>query len=148
MSASAWEVKSKVRPAARSRASNCFDACARFRVEAAHRLVQDVELALREEASRETQLLGHALRVGANRLAERGRLEIEGREHPGHVDLVVAPSLQAQHERQEVAPGQVVRRHEPFWQERELLARARVGVPEPEELDPPGIDRAEVEQAL
>src|SRR5256885_9826417 len=50
-------------------------------VQAAHRLVENVNIALREKAGSEPQFLGHALRIGADRLVEGGEPQIQGSEH-------------------------------------------------------------------
>ena len=131
-SASAWEVKSKVRPrCAQLRAASLLTHARAFGSRPLVRLVEDVESRSREEGKPRGRASGScpsSRRAPACASAAGSRSRAAS--IAGHRRLVVPTSLQPQHERQEVAPGQVVRRHEPLWQERELRARARVGVAE------------------
>src|SRR6266481_4704855 len=99
-------------------------------VQAAHRLVENVHIALREKARREPKFLGHAFRIGANAL------------------LLVAASEQSQHHRYELATGEKVGGGKPLGQERKTGAGLGTAVRGAVDLDRARIEVAEVEQAL
>jgi hypothetical protein len=63
---------------------------ARFRVEAGHRLVEDVHRLARQQAGGQAQLLGHAFGIAAHLPLERGRIEVERGQHGAHGLRLVA----------------------------------------------------------
>src|SRR5205085_2069305 len=75
-------------------AEHRFHRYARYRVKAAHRLVEHVEVPLEAEARRETELLRHAFRERAHRPRERLALELELRGESADPRLVVALAAQ------------------------------------------------------
>src|SRR5467141_3370304 len=117
-------------------------------VQAAHRLVENVNIALRQKAGGEPQFLGHAFRIGADGLVEGGDLQIEGSEHCANALLLVAASEQSQHHRYELATGEKVWGGKPLGQERKTGARLGTAVRGAVDLDRTRIEVAEVEQAL
>src|SRR5437879_12968345 len=64
---------------------------ARLGIEAAHRFVENVQIALRKKAGGKPQLLGHTLRIGVDRLVECSDVQVERSEHrPNALPLVSA----------------------------------------------------------
>src|SRR3977135_485398 len=123
-------------------------AVARLGVQAAHGLVEDVHIALREKTGRKPQFLGHALRIGAHRLVEGGGLQVERSEHCANALLLVSASEQSQHHRYELATGEKVWGGKPLGEERKAGAGLGTAVRGAVDLDRPLIEVAEVEQAL
>src|SRR5882762_8763984 len=72
---------------------------ARLGIQAAHRFVENVEIALRKKAGGKPQFLGHALGIGADRLVESGDAQVERSEHRANALLLVPASEQLQHHR-------------------------------------------------
>ncbi len=121
---------------------------ARSCVQAAHRLVEDVQIASGKKAGGKPELLGHALGIGAHGLLESGGLQIERGEHRPHAFLFVSAPEKLQHHRHEFAPGEEIGGGEPLGQEREAGAGPRAAVLDAVDFDRPGIEVAEIEQAL
>src|SRR5882762_5777959 len=80
-------------------------AAARLGVQAAHRFVENVQIALRKKAGGKPQFLCHALRIGADRLVEGSDVQVERSEHRTNALLLVSASEQLQHHRYEFAAG-------------------------------------------
>src|SRR5204863_307561 len=117
-------------------------------VQAAHRLVENVQIALRKKAGGKPQFLGHALRIGADRLVEGSDLQIERSEHCANALLLVSAFEQSQHHRYELATGKKVWGGKSLGQERKTRAGPRTAVRGAVDLDRTRIEVAEVEQAL
>src|SRR5580765_634361 len=109
------------------------------RIEPAHRFVQNVQIAPRQKAGGETQLLRHTLGVIPDRLVQRGEVQIERREHRAHVLLLVTVPEQLEHHCNEFTAGEKVRSDEAFGEKREAIARLRAAV-----LDAVNFDRSRV----
>src|SRR2546422_7776377 len=121
---------------------------ARLGIEAAHRFVENVQIALRKKASGKPQLLGHTLRIGADRLVEGSDVQVERSEHRTNALLLVSASEQLQHHRYEFAAGEKIRGSKPLGQERKAGAGMRTAMRGAVDLDRARIEVAEVEQAL
>src|SRR5438477_7178861 len=117
-------------------------------VQAAHGLVENVQIALRKKAGGKPQFLGHALRIGADRLVEGSDLQIERSEHCANALLLVSAFEQSQHHRYELATGEKVWGGKSLGQERKTRAGPRTAVRGAVDLDRTRIEVAEVEQAL
>src|SRR5258705_1234204 len=103
---------------------------ARLGVQAAHRFVENVKIALRKKAGGKPQFLGHALGIGADRLVESGDVQVERSEHRANAPLLVPASEQLQHHRYEFATGEKVGGGKPLGQERKAGAGPRAAVRE------------------
>src|SRR5882672_10503805 len=121
---------------------------ARLGIEAAHRFVENVQIALRKKAGGKPQLLGHTLRIGADRLVEGSDVQVERSEHRTNALLLVSASEQLQHHRYEFAAGEKIRGGKPLGQERKAGAGLRAAMRGAVDLDRARIEAAEVEQAL
>src|SRR6266852_1162473 len=125
-----------------------FRAGTRLGVQAAHRFVQDVEIALRKKAGGEPQLLGHALGISAHRLVEGGDVQVERGEHRADAYLFVSAFEQPQPHRYELATGEKIGSDEPLVQKREPGARLRAAMRDAVDFDRARVEVAKVEQAL
>src|SRR6267378_3981442 len=121
---------------------------ARLGIEAGHRFVENVQIALRKKAGGKPQFLCHALRIGADRLVEGSDIEVERSEHRTNALFLVSASEQLQHHRYEFATGEKIRGGKPLGQERKAGAGLRAAVRSAVDLDRARIEAAEVEQAL
>src|SRR5713101_8576775 len=121
---------------------------ARLGVQAGHRFVENVQIALRKKAGGKPQFLGHSLRIGADRLVEGSDVQVERSEHRANALLLVLASEQSQHHRYELATGEKIRGGKPLRQERKTGASLRAAVRGAVDLDRTRIEVAEVEQAL
>src|SRR3989449_6247830 len=121
---------------------------ARLGIEAAHRFVENVQIALRKKASGKPQLLGHTLRIGADRLVEGSDVQVERSEHRTNALFLVSASEQLQDHRYEFAAGEKIRGGKPLGQERKAGAGMRTAMRGAVDLDRTRIEVAEVEQAL
>src|SRR5258708_21481709 len=79
---------------------------ARLGVQAAHRFVENVKIALRKKAGGKPQFLGHALGIGADRLVESGDVQVERSEHPANAPPLLPASEQLQHHPYELPTGE------------------------------------------
>src|SRR5258708_35513282 len=78
---------------------------ARLGVQAAHRFVENVKIALRKKAGGKSQFLGHALGIGADRLVDSRAVQGERSEQRPNTLRLVPASHQLQHHRYEVPTG-------------------------------------------
>src|SRR5882724_1390906 len=117
-------------------------------IEAGHRLVENVQVALRKKTGGEPQLLRHALREVADRLVESRAVQVERGKHHADALVFVGKAEELQHRRYELAAGKKVRRGESLGQKSEPRAGPRAAVLDTPNLDRSRIDCAEIEQAL
>src|SRR5436190_1048658 len=110
-------------------------AVARLGIQAAHRFVENVQIALREKAGGKSQFLGRAFRIGADGLVEGSDLQIQCSEHRMNALLLVSASEQTQHHRYELATGQKIRGGKALRQERKTGAGLRAAVRGTVDLD-------------
>jgi len=101
-----------------------------------------------KEAGGKPQLLGHTLRIGADRLVECGDVQVERSEHRTNALFLVSASEQLQHHRYEFATGEKIRGGKPLGEERKAGAGPRAAMRGAVDLDRARIEVAESSRHL
>src|SRR5260221_4404135 len=101
---------------------------ARLGVQAAHRFVENVKIALRKKAGGKSQFLGHALGIGADRLVESGDVQVERSEHRANALIIEPASEQLKHYRSVFESGVKAEGVKPLAQERHPGTPPHIGV--------------------
>src|SRR5688572_24240836 len=121
---------------------------ARRRIEAAHRLVQHIQVAWHGEAPGEAELLRGAFGELAHRLVEHAFLELELRKERRDASRVIASTAELEHHGNELACAQIVRGIEALGQIGEATPCRRILRGHAEYFDRAGVECGEREQAF
>src|SRR2546425_3553894 len=117
-------------------------------VKAAHRLVEDKEVALDQEAGGKAELLRHPLRQLPHRALEHVALELQFLQQRSSARRVITRPRELEHQLEELAATQVVRRHEALRKVDQAPARLWQAGGDAKDRNAARVVGAEVERAL
>src|SRR5712691_9764078 len=117
-------------------------------VKAAHRLVEDKQVALHQEAGGKAELLRHPLRQLPQRALEHVALELQLLEQPLCARRVITGPRELQHQLEELPATQVVRRDEALRKVDQAAARLRQAGGDAKDRNATRIIGAQVERAF